>query len=212
MAERLSLPWLRRRRQLPLGHARPAAVPGVPAPDLGDGRHRPGPHPAALAALVRRRLSGHHPHAGFLGVAAAAPAWARSLRDGLDDAAEASACDGAAPDRCSHVDRLLATRPSLPPATLRMSGPSRWKKRELATGSHAAGSSIIAASRTLDRTLSIALLPNPHITWTLRQSIWPGNPSRRQLRPAPFDTDDLTCQHRSSGTEGQSGACATSTR
>ena len=76
----------------PSGHPRPAAMPGVPAPDLGDGRHRPGPHPAAPAALVRRRLPGHHPHAGVLGIAAAAPARAGSLRDGLDDAAEAAPC------------------------------------------------------------------------------------------------------------------------
>ena len=89
-------PAMRRRRQLPPGHARPAAMPGVPAPDLGDGRHRPGPHPAAPAALVRGRLPGHHPHAGVLGVAAAAPARARALRDGVDDAAEAAPRHGAA--------------------------------------------------------------------------------------------------------------------
>ena len=96
LAERLSLPGLWRPRQLPLGHARPAAVPGVSAPDLGDSRHRPGPHPAAVAALVRRGLPGHHPHAGLLGVAAAAPARARALRDGVDDAAQAAPRHGAA--------------------------------------------------------------------------------------------------------------------
>ena len=74
---RVPLPWLRRRRQLSAGRPRSAAMPGVPAPDLGDGRHRSRPHPAALAALVRRRLLGHHPHTGFLGAAAAAPARAR---------------------------------------------------------------------------------------------------------------------------------------
>ena len=55
-------------------------MPSVPAPDLGNGRHRPGPYPAASATLVRRRLPGHHPHAGLLGVAATAPARARPLR------------------------------------------------------------------------------------------------------------------------------------
>ena len=95
LAARVPLPDVRRRRQLPFGGPRPAAVPGVPAPDLGDGWHRPGPHPAALAALVRRRLPRHHPHAGVLGAAVAAPARARPLRDGLDDAAEAAAGDGA---------------------------------------------------------------------------------------------------------------------
>src|SRR3954467_4480017 len=92
-AGRLPLPWVWRRRQLSAGHPRPAAVSGVPAPDLGDGRHRLGPHAAALAALVRHRLLGHHPHAGLLGVAAAAPARAGSLRDGLDHAAEAASRD-----------------------------------------------------------------------------------------------------------------------
>src|SRR4051794_27970931 len=93
LAGRLPLPWVWRRRQLSAGHPRPAAVSGVPAPDLGDGRHRLGPHAAALAALVRHRLLGHHPHAGLLGVAAAAPARAGSLRDGLDHAAEAASRD-----------------------------------------------------------------------------------------------------------------------
>src|SRR3954449_8489881 len=48
LAGRLPLPWVWRRRQLSAGHPRPAAVSGVPAPDLGDGRHRLGPHAAAL--------------------------------------------------------------------------------------------------------------------------------------------------------------------
>src|SRR4051794_242906 len=70
-------------------------MPGLPTADLGDGGHRPGPYPAALAALVRRHLPGHRPHAGFLGVAAAASTRSRALRDGLDDVAEATPRHGA---------------------------------------------------------------------------------------------------------------------
>ena len=79
-------------------------MPSVPAPDLGNGRHRPGPYPAASATLVRRRLPGHHPHAGLLGVAAAAPARARPLRVRLASPTSRPGCSApttaSAPSTC----------------------------------------------------------------------------------------------------------------
>ena len=79
-------------------------MPSVPAPDLGNGRHRPGPYPAASATLVRRRLPGHHPHAGLLGVAATAPARARPLQVRLASPTSRPGCSApttaSAPSTC----------------------------------------------------------------------------------------------------------------
>lgn len=44
-------------------------------------------------------IPGDDPHAGILGASAPTTAWAQPVRDGMDDAAEASPCDGATGER-----------------------------------------------------------------------------------------------------------------
>src|SRR3954471_20560267 len=79
VAGRLPLPAMRRAGRLRAGRTGAPAVPGVPAPDLGDGGHGPAPDARPPPALVRGGLPGHHPHAGLLGRPAPAPARPRPV-------------------------------------------------------------------------------------------------------------------------------------
>src|SRR5262249_28267171 len=88
LAGRLPLPAMRRARRLRDSWARAPAVPDVPAPDLGHSGHGPASDARSPPALVSGRLPGCHPHPGVLGGAAPAAARPRSVRDGLDDAAQ----------------------------------------------------------------------------------------------------------------------------
>src|SRR4051812_49475080 len=93
LAGRLPLPAMRRAGRLRAGRTGAPAVPGVPAPDLGDGGHGPAPDARPPPALVRGGVPGHHPHAGGLGGPAPAPAPPRPGRDRPGDAAPAPARD-----------------------------------------------------------------------------------------------------------------------
>src|SRR5665809_45311 len=114
LARGLHLPRLRRASRLGARAPAPLGVLGLRSADLGHGRDGDAPNAHPAADLVLGRLSGRHPSPRDLGQAAAAPARALTLRDGVADPAEAAPGDGGSRARAlegrGRDRRLLARR------------------------------------------------------------------------------------------------------
>src|SRR5215207_8006995 len=93
LAGGLHLPRLRRASRLGARAPAPLGVLGLRSADLGHGRDGDAPNAHPAAHLVLGGLPGRHPSPRDLGQAAAAPARALALRDGVADLAEAAPRD-----------------------------------------------------------------------------------------------------------------------
>ena len=112
----LRLPGVRARPLLAAGTEGPdAAMPGLPAGDLGDGGHGHAPQPPAAEGLVHRRLARRDAPERDVGAATVAAAGPGQLQVGLAAAAEAAGGDGRpGPGAAGRPGRGGRDQPALP--------------------------------------------------------------------------------------------------